>query len=103
MFKKLLLLSLVLTVAACTTVKEEKQVVIPQGDTHWTLEFTWLYRDRPTHKQTFQYESRHDCFDAMYQMQKEASKKRFHAGAGLCTKLFADGQERTHNDVLGKR
>ena len=102
MFKKLLLVSLVLTVTACTTVKEEPVAVIPSGDTHWT-EFTWLYRDRPTHKQTFQYESRRDCFDAMYQMQKDASKKRFHAGAGLCTKLFADGQERNHNDVLGKR
>jgi hypothetical protein len=38
----------------------------------------------------------------MYAMQQEAKKGRNQSGAGLCYKAFADGQERTANDVLAR-
>jgi hypothetical protein len=36
----------------------------------------------------------------MYKMQEAAKKVRNQTGAGLCYKLFADGQERTSKDQL---
>jgi hypothetical protein len=38
----------------------------------------------------------------MYKMQEAAKKVRNQSGAGLCYKLFAEGQERTSKDVLSR-
>lgn len=86
---------------ACAPLKEEKPVVLG-GDTHWTLQFTWLKNNQPTHTETYQFISRMDCFNQMYDMQKAASKTRNQVGSGLCFKAFAEGQERTENDQLAR-
>jgi hypothetical protein len=44
-----------------------------------------------------------DCFNTMYKMQEAAKKVRNQTGGGLCYKLFADGQERTSQDLLTKQ
>lgn len=38
----------------------------------------------------------------MYEMQKAAKKIKNQIGSGLCFKAFAEGQERTSNDVLAQ-
>jgi hypothetical protein len=88
--------------AACAPLKEEKPVVLGGGDTHWTLQFTWLRNNKPTHTETYQFISRMDCFNQMYDMQKAASKTKNQVGSGLCFKAFAEGQERTDNDQLAR-
>jgi hypothetical protein len=98
--KKLLLLSAIFLTACQLGHKEEAPKVM--GDTHWTLEFTLLKKNKPAEIKTYQFESRMDCFNTMYRMQEEAKKVRNQTGGGLCYKLFADGQERTGNDVLSK-
>jgi len=98
--KKLLLLSAIFLTACQLGHKEEAPQVM--GDTHWTLEFTLLKNNKPTEIKTYQFESRMDCFNTMNRMQEDAKKIRNQTGAGLCYKLFADGQERTSNDVLSR-
>jgi hypothetical protein len=39
----------------------------------------------------------------MYQMQVDSKKQAGHSGAGVCSKLFVDGQKRTADDLLGFR
>jgi hypothetical protein len=95
--KRLLWLTAIF-LAACAPLKEEKPAVV--GDTHWTLQFTWLKNNQPTHTQNYQFISRMDCFNQMYYMQKEASKIKNQVGSGLCFKAFAEGQERTSDDQL---
>ena len=85
-------------ISACSTVEEAK--LLKQYSGSWTLEFTVLKNDKPTKVTSYEYDSRSDCFNAMYQMQQEAKKIRNQSGAGLCYKAFADGQERTSKDVL---
>jgi hypothetical protein len=99
--RKLLLLSAIFLTACQLGHKEEPQPVA-MGDTHWTLEFTLLKNNKPTEIKTYQFESRMDCFNTMYKMQEDAKKVRNQTGAGLCYKLFADGQERTSKDVLSR-
>jgi hypothetical protein len=86
--------------AACAPLKEEKIAAVE--DTHWTLQFTWLKNNKPTHTETYQFISRMDCFNQMYEMQKVANKTKNQVGSGLCFKAFAEGQERTSNDQLAK-
>lgn len=88
-------------VIGCSTPPEK--VVIQQGDTHWTLEFTLLKNNKPAEIKTYQFESRTDCFNTMYKMQEDAKKVKNQTGAGLCFKLFADGQERTSKDTLARQ
>ena len=87
---------------ACAPLKEEKPVVLEGGDTHWTLQFTWLKNNQPTNTETYQFISRMDCFNQMYEMQKVANKVKNQVGSGLCFKVFAEGQERTSNDQLAR-
>ena len=97
--RKLLLLS-ALFLSACQLGHKEEARPVAMGDTHWTLEFTLLKKNKPAEIKTYQFESRMDCFNTMYRMQEEAKKVRNQTGGGLCYKLFADGQERTSNDLL---
>lgn len=98
---QLIVFSLALVLTACASYQEEKRSDF-RGDTHWTLEFTWLKNDTPTHSKTYQFESRSECFDTMFNMQKEAKKKRNESGGGLCYKTFAEGQERGDKDRFTK-
>ena len=102
MYFKRLLLIVAVFLAACAPLKEEKPVVLGGGDTHWTLQFTWLKNNKPTHTETYQFISRMDCFNQMYDMQKAANKTKNQVGSGLCFKAFAEGQERTDNDQLAR-
>ncbi len=97
--KKIILLSAIF-LSACQLGHKETASVM--GDTHWTLEFTLLKNNKPSEIKTYQFESRMDCFNTMYRMQEDAKKVRNQSGAGLCYKLFAEGQERTGNDVLSR-
>ena len=97
--KKIILLSAIF-LSACQLGHKETASVM--GDTHWTLEFTVLKNNKPSEIKTYQFESRMDCFNTMYRMQEDAKKVRNQTGAGLCYKLFAEGQERTGNDVLSR-
>ena len=90
-------------------VKQQEPIVlkkgepIPLGDQFWTLDFTYFYKGKEVKTAISQYDHRRDCFEAMFKMQKEASKMPHGSGAGLCKKLFVDGQERTDKDRLGFR
>ena len=97
--RKLLLLSAIF-LTACQVAQKQEAPPIAVGDTHWTLEFTLLKKNKPAEIKTYQFESRMDCFNTMYRMQEEAKKVRNQTGGGLCYKLFADGQERTSKDLL---
>ena len=99
--KKLILLSAIF-LSACQVAQKQEAPPVAMGDTHWTLEFTLLKNNKPTEIKTFQFESRMDCFNNMYKMQEAAKKVRNQSGAGLCYKLFAEGQERTSKDVLSR-
>ena len=99
--RKLILLS-ALFLSACQLGHKEEPQPVAMGDTHWTLEFTLLKNNKLTEIKTFQFESRMDCFNNMYKMQEAAKKVRNQSGAGLCYKLFAEGQERTSKDVLSR-
>ena len=99
--KHLSLLIPTIVVIGCSTPQEK--VAVQQGDTHWTLEFTWLKNNKPSEIKTYQFESRSDCFNTMYKMQEDAKKVKNQTGAGLCFKLFADGQERTSKDTLARQ
>lgn len=99
-FQRVVGLMFVVIVSACSVTEERKAVHQPSGN--WTLEFTWLKNDKPVKIQSYEYASRGECFNAMYAMQQEAKKIRYQSGAGLCYKAFADGQEKTANDVLAR-
>ena len=99
--KKLFLLTVV-CLSACAPMKEPSVAVSGSGDTHWTLQFTWLKNNKPTHTQTYQFVSRMECFNKMYEMQEDAKKVKNQIGSGLCFKAFAEGQERTSNDLLAR-
>ncbi|MEY3950834.1 MAG: hypothetical protein RJB21_593 [Pseudomonadota bacterium] len=101
--KYLTLLLPAILIIGCSTPTPPERAAIPQGDTHWTLEFTLLKNNKPTEIKTYQFESRTDCFNTMYKMQEAAKKTKNQTGAGLCFKLFADGQERTSNDALARQ
>ncbi len=106
---KLLLLSIALVLSACATQTpplhepERVETKVLQGDQYWTLNFFYFYRGKQTHSNSFQYVNRRDCFEAMYQMQVYSKKKPNHSGAGVCSKLFVEGQKRTADDLLGFR
>lgn len=89
--------------SACSTLKEEPIKATSSNNGHWTLDFFYFYNSKQTHRESFHYDTRRDCFDAMYQMQVDARKQPKHSGSGVCTKWFAEGQERTHKDLLGYR
>ena len=94
---------LTLALVACSTpqVKEQKVAAQVTVASPWTLDFFHFYKGTQTHSESFQFLSRRDCFDAMYQMQVNSRKKPLYSGSGVCTKWFSEGQERTHNDILG--
>ena len=94
---------LALVLAACSSpqVKEQKVATQATVASPWTLDFFHFYKGTQTHSESFQFLSRRDCFDAMYQMQVNSKKKPLYSGSGVCTKWFGEGQERTHNDILG--
>lgn len=98
--RRIIGLMLLMVISACSVMDEK--TVVNQSSGHWTLEFTWLKNDKPVKIQSYEYVSRSECFNAMYAMQQEAKKVRHESGAGLCYKAFADGQERTANDVLAR-
>ena len=108
---KLLLLSIALVLSACATQTpplpepepERTETKALQGDQYWTLNFFYFYKGKQTHSNNFQYLNRRDCFEAMYQMQVDSKKKANHSGAGVCSKLFVEGQKRTADDLLGFR
>jgi len=108
--KKILGITATLFLFGCTPqLKQQEPIVLKKGDPiilgdqYWTLDFTYFYKGKEVKTVISQYDHRRDCFEAMFQMQKEASKKPHSSGAGLCKKLFVDGQERTHKDQLGYR
>jgi hypothetical protein len=108
---KLVLLSIALLLSACATPTQTPPTPEPdraetkvlQGDQYWTLNFFYFYRGKQTHSNSYQYVNRRDCFEAMYQKQVDSKKKANHSGAGVCSKLFVDGQKRTADDLLGFR
>lgn len=93
----LILLFGAVSLTACSSFEQKN---IAKNNSPWTLEFTLLKNDKPIDIKTYEFQSRVDCFNAMYRMQTEAKKVRYQSGAGLCYKEFADGQERTGNDQL---
>ena len=107
---KILGIAAILLLSGCAPqIKQQEPIVlkkgepIPLGDRYWTLDFTYFYKGKEVKTVISQYDHRRDCFEAMFKMQKEASKKPHGSGAGLCKKLFVDGQERTDKDHLGFR
>jgi hypothetical protein len=65
--------------------------------------FFYFHKGKQTHTKAFQFVSRRDCFDTLYQMQVDSKKVPQHSGSGICMKQFAEGQKRTEHDVLGYR
>ncbi len=110
-FKTTLLILSITFLSACSAPVKEKLVNEPKaekeivvlGDKYWTLDFTYFYKGKEVKTVISQYDHRRDCFEALFALQKEASKKPFSSGGGLCKKLFVDGQERDHKDHLGYR
>ena len=106
---KLFILCLVVVLSACVSQSQtdlnhiEQSDKTAQGDKYWTLDFFHFYKGKQTHKEQFQFVNRRDCFDTLYQMQFKHKKDSFYSGSGMCTKLFVDGQQRTHDDLLGYR
>jgi hypothetical protein len=87
----------------CSAASRGTQNNYQQAYAPWNLNFYYFYRGKQTHTKVFEFASRRDCFEAMYQMQVTASKRPFHSGAGICTKWFNENQVRTDNDLLGYR
>lgn len=93
--------------ASCSWLKKPPQEPVVsstrddyRGDLHWNLEFSWLKGDEVVHIKTYQFDTRTECFNKMYQMQEEAKRIKNESGAGLCYKAFLDGQKRTTADTL---
>ena len=102
-YSRYILGMLALVLVACSSPQVEDQKVATQitVTSPWTLDFFYFYKGAQTHSESFQFLSRRDCFDTMYQMQVNSRKKPLYSGSGVCTKWFGEGQERTHNDILG--
>ena len=108
---KLLIVSIALVLGACATKPppltepepERAEIKALQGDQYWTLNFFYFYKGKQTHSKSYQYVNRRDCFEAMYQKQVDSKKQVNHSGAGVCSKLFVEGQKRTADDLLGFR
>jgi hypothetical protein len=108
---KLLIVSIALVLGACATKPppltdpepERAEIKALQGDQYWTLNFFYFYKGKQTHSTSYQYVNRRDCFEAMYQKQVDSKKQVNHSGAGVCSKLFVEGQKRTADDLLGFR
>ncbi len=103
--KNLIAVALLLLIAACSSF-EQKQVVqtLPSTsnpDNSWTLTFFSFDNGRQVKKETFQYASRRDCYDAMFKKEVDARKQYKRSGSGLCTKWFVEGQQKTKDDLLG--
>jgi len=102
--KKLIILILVMALCSCAEpIKKEQATVTAQGDKYWTLDFFHFYKGKQTHTESFKFVNRRDCFDTLYLMQVNSKKQSFHSGAGICTKLFLEGEKRTQDDLLGYR
>ena len=102
--KSLAILSLLLLISACSSV--EQKPVAQSGssfnpDNSWTLTFFSFDNGKQVNKETFQYASRRDCYDAMFKKEVEARKQHRRSGSGLCTKWFVEGQPKTKDDLLG--
>lgn len=95
------MLALVLVACSNPQVKDQKVATQVTVTSPWTLDFFHFYKGTQTHSESFQFLSRRDCFEAMYQMQVNSRKKPLYSGSGICTKWFSEGQDRTHNDILG--
>lgn len=96
-----IVLSLIFLMSACTSVEErEKKQASTSKIEPWTLTFTHLKNGKKTHTEEFAYQTRQECFHAMYQKEVEAKKKPKSSGAGMCTKWFAEGQVQTQDDAL---
>jgi len=106
MMKNYVWICLVMLLCSCAV---EPPPVVPvqttaiEGDKYWTLDFFYFYKGKQTHTKAFQFVSRRDCFDTLYQMQVDSKKVPHHSGSGICMKQFVEGQKRTENDVLGYR
>jgi hypothetical protein len=106
LMKNYVWICLVLLLCSCAV---EPPPVVPvqttaiEGDKYWTLDFFYFYKGKQTHTKAFQFVSRRDCFDTLYQMQVDSKKVPHHSGSGICMKQFVEGQKRTENDVLGYR
>lgn len=86
---------LIVTLGACSIPPKT------ESEKYWTLDFFYFYDGKQTHTKSFQFTSRRDCFDAMYEMQVNSRKEPLHSGAGICSKQFIDNQRRTSDDSLG--
>jgi len=98
-----------LAMLLCSCAVEPPPPVVPvqaeviEGDKYWTLDFFYFHKGKQTHTKAFQFVSRRDCFDTLYQMQVDSKKMPHHSGSGICMKQFVEHQKRTENDVLGYR
>ena len=106
LMKNYVWICLVMLLCSCAV---EPPPVVPvqttaiEGDKYWTLDFFYFYKGKQTHTKAFQFVSRRDCFDTLYQMQVDSKKVPQHSGSGICMKQFVERQKRTENDVLGYR
>ena len=91
--KNLLIFCVLILLGACSTTKEESTKVASSSEGHWTLDFFYFYNSKQINRESFHYDTRRDCFDAMYQMQVDARKQPKHSGSGVCAKYFPEGQE----------
>ena len=107
MMKNYVWICLVMLLCSCAVVEPPPEVPVQttaiEGDKYWTLDFFYFYKGKQTHTKAFQFVSRRDCFDTLYQMQVDSKKVPHHSGSGICMKQFVEGQKRTENDVLGYR
>jgi hypothetical protein len=74
-----------------------------KSDKYWTLDFFYFQNGKQIDTKAFEFLSRRDCFETMYQMQADAKKAANHSGSGICSKRFVGDQKRTQDDVLGYR
>jgi hypothetical protein len=72
-----------------------------KSDKYWTLDFFYFQNGKQIDTKAFEFLSRRDCFETMYQMQADAKKAANHSGSGICSKQFVGDQKRTQDDVLG--
>lgn len=106
MMKNYVWICLVMLLCSCAVEPPPEvpvQTTAIEGDKYWTLDFFYFHKGKQTHTKTFQFVSRRDCFDTLYQMQVDSKKMPHHSGSGICMKQFVEQQKRTENDVLGYR
>lgn len=103
-FKNLFTVASLVLLGACSSVEQGKTSQAGSTlnpDNSWTLTFFSFNNGKQVNKETFQYASRRDCYDAMFKKEVEARKQNKRSGSGLCTKWFVEGQPRTKDDLLG--